>query len=93
MICMYEATMDNLIRAFMRVANYLSWLGGGSIGKDFDSMSLKLEVVAKCGDPKVLVDAMKSYLRAEDLNTGDCALEGSKLFGSTTRSRLQFTSN
>ena len=40
-------------------------------------MSLKLKVVAKCGDPKLLADAMKSYPGIKNINTRDCALESS----------------
>jgi hypothetical protein len=83
MTCLYQATVDDLICAFMQIANYRSWLRGGSTGKGLDSASLKLKAVARCGDPKLLADAMKSYLGAEDLNRRDCALEGSELFGST----------
>ena len=43
-------------------------------------MSLKLKVAAKCGNPKLLADVMKSYPGLEDLNTTDCALEGSEFF-------------
>jgi hypothetical protein len=85
MTCLYEATVDDLIYAFMQIANYRSWLKGGYTGKGFDSVSLKLKIVVKCGDPKLLADAMKSYPRLEDLNIRDCALEGSELFGSTKR--------
>ena len=69
MTCLYEAIVDNLIRAFMQIANYKLWLRGGSTDKGHDSTSIKLKVVAKCGDPKLLVDVMKFYLGAEDLNT------------------------
>ena len=85
MTCLYEVTVDDLIRVFMQITNYRLWLRDGSTGKGIDSMSLKLKVAARCGDLKLLADAMKSYLGAEDLNTRDCALKGSELFGSTTR--------
>ena len=85
MTCLYEATVDDMIRAFMQIANYRTWLKGGSDGKGPDSASLKLKAAARCGDPKMLADAMKSYPGAEDVNTRDCALEGSELFGSTKR--------
>ena len=39
-------------------------------------MSLKLKVVTMSGDQKMLVNAMKSYSRANDVNNKDCALEG-----------------
>ena len=58
---------------------------GRSDDKDLDSASLKFKTVAMCGDPKMLVDAMKSYPGAEDVNTRYCALGGSELFGSTKR--------
>ena len=32
-----------------------------------------------CADPKILAEAMKSYPRAEDLNTRDCTLEDFEL--------------
>lgn len=67
----------------MQIANYMPWLKCGSTGKKLDSASLKLKVAVRCGDPKLLVDAMKSYLGAKDLNTRDYALEGFEFFGST----------
>ena len=82
MICLYEATLDDLICAFMHNANYRLWLRGGSTGKGLHFISLKLEAVARCGHMKVLANAMKSYPGADNLNTRDCALEWSKLFGS-----------
>jgi hypothetical protein len=85
MTCLYEATVDDLICAFMQIANYRSWLRGGSTGKGLDYVSLKLKAAARYGDPKLLADAMKSYLGAEDLNRRDCVLEGSELFGFTKR--------
>ena len=88
MICLYETTVDDLIHAFMQIANHILWLRDGSTSKWYYFVSLKLKVVAKCGDPKLLVDAMKSYPRLEDLNIKDCALEGLELFGSTKHKRL-----
>lgn len=75
--------MDDMIRAFMHIANYRSWLRGGPIGKGLDHASLKLKVASKCGDPKVSTNAMKAYPGAIDLNTKDCALEGFEFFEST----------
>lgn len=48
-----------------------------------DPTTLKLKVVLRCGDLKVLTKAVKSCPGAKDLNSTDCALESSKLFGST----------
>jgi hypothetical protein len=44
MTCMYEVTVDDLICAFMQIANYKLWLRGGSTGKGHDFASLKLKV-------------------------------------------------
>ena len=75
MTCLYEATVDDLIRAFMQIANYKSWSKGGYTGKGLDFASLKLKVAARGRDPKLLADAMKSYPGLEALNTRDCDLE------------------
>ena len=29
MACLYETTMDDVIRAFMQIADYRTWLKGG----------------------------------------------------------------
>ena len=52
-------------------------------GKGLDFASLKLKAAARCEDPKILVDAIKSYPGAEGANTRNCALDRSELFGST----------
>lgn len=75
MTCLYEATMDDLIRAFMQ--NYRAWLIRGCSGKNPYSTYMKLRVAAKGEDLKPLANAMKSYPGAHDLRTLDCALEGS----------------
>ena len=76
MTCLYEVTMDVLIRAFMYIANYRSWLKHFSTGKGSDYESFKLKITTMCGDPKILLDAIKSYPGVEDLNTMDYALKG-----------------
>ena len=47
--------------------------------KGLELVSLKLKAATKCGDPRMLVDAMKFHPKAEDVNMRDCALEGSEL--------------
>ena len=59
----------------------------GSDGKGPYSTSLKLKAAARYRDPKMLADVMKSYPGAKNVNTRDCLLEGSELFGSTKRKR------
>ena len=66
------------IYAFKQIANYHSWLKGGSSRKGPDQASLKLKTAAHTGDPKLLAEAMRLLPAAEDLNTRKCALEGSE---------------
>jgi hypothetical protein len=54
MTCLYEATMNAMIRAFMQITNYRTWLKGGSDGKCHDSASLKIKAAARCGDSKMI---------------------------------------
>ena len=42
MTCVYEATVDDLIRAFMQTTNYRTYLKGGRSGKGPDKAELKL---------------------------------------------------
>ena len=58
-----------MIHAFMQIANYRTWLKGRSDGKGPDLASLKLKTTARCGDPKMLADAMKAYPGAQDVRT------------------------
>lgn len=44
---------------------------------------MTLKVVARCGDPMLLKNAIKFFHGVKDLNTRDSALEGLELFGST----------
>ena len=44
---------------------------------------MNLKVAVHIGNPKLIAEAIRSYLGIEDLNTKNCALEGSKLFEST----------
>ena len=55
----------------MHTINYRLWLKGDNSGKGPNFVSLKLKVVARCGDPKLLANAMKSYSGVENLNTRD----------------------
>ena len=46
-------------------------------GKSSNFASLKPKPIAKCGDSKLLVEAIKSYPEVEDVNTrGICAWKG-----------------
>lgn len=50
--------------------NYRLWLKGNSIDNGPNSTTLKLKIVARCGDPKLLVDVMKTCLGVEDVIIG-----------------------
>jgi hypothetical protein len=67
--CLYKAKMDSMICAFMQIANYWTWLTGGSNGNGLDLVSLEVKVVTMSGHPKMLVNAMKFYLRQKKLTT------------------------
>ena len=68
MTCLYKTIVKDMIHAFMQIANYMSWLKGGSIGEGPNFASSKLKVITKSGDLKLLVDAMKSCPGVEDLD-------------------------
>ena len=59
MICLYKATVDDIIRAFMQIANYCSWIKGGSSSKGLDRASLKLKAATYTGDPKFMTKSNK----------------------------------
>ena len=68
MICLYEAIVDNMVCTYMQIDDYRAWLQGGSNGKGHDSTYLKLEAATNCGDPKMLANAIRSYLGVEGVN-------------------------
>lgn len=47
MTCLYEATMEDMIRAFMQIVNYRSWLKRGFNSEDPNSVLMKPKVVAQ----------------------------------------------
>ena len=85
MTCVYEATVDDLIRAFMQTTNYRTYLKGGRSGKGPDKAELKLRAAQKSGDPEMIAKVVNSYPGAEDLITKPRGLEGAEIFGSTKR--------
>ena len=85
MTCLYEATVDDLVRAFMQITSYRFWLKGGKGGKGPDKSELRLRHAQRSGDPKLIAEAVNSYPGAADLLTKKGGLEGAEIFGSTKR--------
>ena len=85
MTCLYGATMDDIILVFMQITNYCTWLKGDSLGKRPYQTSSNLKAAMHTNDPKLLVEAMRSYPVVKDLNRRNCALEIFKSLGSTKR--------
>lgn len=85
MTCPYEATIHDMIRAFMQITNYRAWLKGGKGGTGPSSTALKLKAAMRSGDPNLLAEVMKTIPGAEDLPLMNSGLEGAEIFGSTKR--------
>lgn len=54
MTCLYEATVNDMMWAFMQMTNYNLWMKGGSLGKGLDQVSLKLKVAMHPSNIKFL---------------------------------------
>ena len=61
------------------------WKEGFKGGKGSDKAELRLRHAQRSGDPKLIAEAVKSYLGAEDLLTKKRGLEGAEIFGSPRR--------
>ena len=85
MTCLYAATVDDLIRAFMQITSYRAWLKGGTSGKGPDKGTLRLQSAQRSGDPKLIAEAVRNFPNAADLLTRTGGLEGAEIFGSTKR--------
>jgi hypothetical protein len=62
MTYLYEVTVDEMICVFMQITTYQALLKRDFDGKGLDSTFLKLKTVARCGNQKLLANAMKSYI-------------------------------
>ena len=85
MMSLYEATVDDLIRAFMQTTNYRTYLKGGRLEKDPDKAELRLRATQRSGDAEVIAKVLSSFLGAEDLITKPRGLDGTEIFGSSKR--------
>lgn len=85
MLCLYEATMDDMICGVMQITNYHSWIKGGSLGKRPNHASLKLKVATHTGDPNHLVEIYEVLPRGRGSQYKDVCIWGVRMFGSTKR--------
>ena len=85
MTCLYKATVDDLIRAFMQTTNYRMYLKGSRSEKGPDKVELRLQVAQKSGDVEMNVKVLSSFPGAEDLITKPRGLVGTEIFGSSKR--------
>ena len=82
---LYEATIDDLICAFMQITSYRFWLKGGKEEKGLNKAELCVRHVYCFGKSKLIIEAVNSYPGAEDVLTKTRGFEGAEIFGSTKR--------
>ena len=80
MTCVYKATVDDFIRAFMQTTNYRTYLKGDRSGKDPNKAKLRLRAAQKSGDAEMIAKVLSSFPGAEDLITKPLGLEGTDIF-------------
>ena len=85
MMCLYEATVDDLIHAFMETTNYRTYLKGGKSRKGPNKAKLRLRAAQKSRDAKMIAKVFSFFLGTEDLITKPFGLEGVEIFGSSKR--------
>ena len=85
MTCLYKATVDDFIRAFMQTTNYKMYLKGGRSGKGPDKAELRLQATQISGDAEMITKVLSSFPGIEDLITKPRGLESAKIFGSSKR--------
>ena len=61
MTCLYAATVDDLIRAFMQITSYRAWLKGGTSGKGPDKGMLWLRSAHCLDDLKLIDEAVRNF--------------------------------
>ena len=67
MTCLYEATVDDLIRAFMQTTNYRMYLKSGRTGKGPDKVELRLRAPQKSEDFEMIAKVLSSFPGAKIL--------------------------
>ena len=85
MTCLYEATTDDFIRAFIQTSNYRTYLKGDRSGKGPNKVELRLWAARKSRDSEMITRVLSSFSRDEDLITKPRGLEGVEIFGSSKK--------
>jgi hypothetical protein len=83
--CLYAATVDDMMRAFMQITQYRKYLKGGKSGKGPDKAELRLRQAQRSLDLVMIAEAMKAYPGAAYVLSKGKGLEGAEIFGSTKR--------
>ena len=82
---LYDATVDDFVRAFMQCTNYYQFLKGGWSGTGPSKHELRLRQAQRSGRLDKVVDAMKTMAEGKEWCTRTPHFEGEEVFGSTAR--------
>ena len=82
---LYDAIVDDFVRAFMQCTNYYQFLKGGRSGTRPSKQELRLRQAQRSGRLDKVVDAMETMAEGKEWCTRTPHFEGEEVFGSTTR--------
>ena len=82
---LYDATVDDFVRAFMQCTNYYQFLKGGCSGTGPSRQELRLRQAQRSGRLDKLFDTMETMPEGKEWCTRTPYFEGNKVFGSTAR--------
>ena len=82
---LYDATVDDFVRAFMQCTNYYQFLKGGRSGTGPLKQELRLRQAQRSSRLDKVVDAMETMAEGKEWCTRTPHFEGEEVFGSTAR--------
>ena len=82
---LYDAIVDDFVRAFMQCTNYYQFLKGGRPETGPSKQELRLRQVQQSGILDKVVNAMETMLEGKEWCTRTPHFEGEEVFGSTVR--------
>ena len=82
---LYDAIVDNFVRAFMQCTNNYQFLKDGRFGTGPSRQELRLRQAQQSGRLDKLVDAMETMPEGKEWCTRTLHFEGDEVFGSTAR--------